>query len=76
MPPAVAKGFYSNVKGAKLENVTGIGIAWTLPCDEEINVSFKMGGTTYRVHPLDATIVPEKSNKLSNDTCVGAVRTG
>lgn len=75
MPPAIAKGFYSKVEGAKLENVTNLGIAWTLPCDKEVNVSFKIGGATYHVHPLDATIVPDKSNKLNNNICVGAVRT-
>lgn len=74
VPAVVAEGFYSKIEGAKLENVTGLGEAWTLDCDKEVNITFKIGGKTYPIHPLDAIIDPvDISASLSSGRCIGSV---
>ncbi|KAI0269972.1 aspartic peptidase domain-containing protein [Gloeopeniophorella convolvens] len=54
VPDYVAQAIYSGVKGAKLQNVVSLnGPTWVIPCDAEVNLTFKIGGQAYPVHPLD-----------------------
>lgn len=63
---------YSGAKGAKLANIPEFnGETWLVDCDAELNISFKIGGQTYPVHPLDVT------RQQTDDTgtyCYGTVR--
>lgn len=72
VPPAIANGIYSQIEGAKLRNVSGLGAVWTLSCDKEVNVTFKIGGEKYLIHPLDTTIEASDLG-LEIDICIGAV---
>ncbi|PBK97380.1 acid protease [Armillaria gallica] len=77
VPRYVADAIYSRFSGAEYMNMTGLGEVWTLPCDEEVNVTFKFSGNSYHVHPLDATMDPSLINlDLTDSTgrsyCVGS----
>jgi hypothetical protein len=70
VPASVASGIYSQIVDANLKNITGLGPTWTMPCDREVNITFKAGGKSYPVHPLDATIAPADLG-LTGDYCIG-----
>jgi hypothetical protein len=69
----VSNAIYSGVPGASLESVEGLGQIWFIPCDAEINITFKIGGQTYPVHPLDTNSDDALTNP-DGQNCVGAVR--
>ncbi|KAK0187820.1 aspartic peptidase domain-containing protein [Armillaria mellea] len=62
VPKSVSDAIYSRFSGAEYRNLTDIGEVWIVPCDEEVNVTFKFSGNSYHVHPLDAIIDPSVSN--------------
>ena len=69
----VVDAIYSGAKGAKLFNYSyEVGDIWIVDCDAELNVSFKIGGNTYPIHPLDVTR-PHLDDK-GNTFCYGTVR--
>lgn len=64
---------YSGAKGAKLVNIPEFnGETWVVDCDAELNVSFKIGGQTYPIHPLDVT--RPQTDDSGNSYCYGTVR--
>ena len=68
----VVNAIYSGAKGAKLVNIPGFnGETWVVDCDAELNVSFKIGGGTYPIHPLDVT---QTQTDDSGTFCFGTVR--
>ncbi|KDQ62633.1 hypothetical protein JAAARDRAFT_30550 [Jaapia argillacea MUCL 33604] len=69
VPPAVAAGIYQNITGAKLQDISGLGSAWTLPCNVPANVTFKFGGMSFPVHPLDLS---SEGFQLSDGSCLGS----
>jgi hypothetical protein len=69
----VVNAIYSGAKGAKLINITELdGDTWVVDCDAEVNVSFKIGGFTYPIHPLDVT--QPTTDDYGNTYCFGTVR--
>jgi hypothetical protein len=50
IPRKMADAIYGRVQGASYDTTNQW---WTLPCDQLLNVSFKFGGVTYPIHPLD-----------------------
>lgn len=68
---SVAQAIYGNISGASLQNVSGSEM-WILPCDSAVNISFKFGGQTYPVHPLDAVFDGNSDVGIVTDECVGA----
>ncbi|KAK0504253.1 aspartic peptidase domain-containing protein [Armillaria luteobubalina] len=58
VPKYVADAIYSPISGAEYRNITGLGEIWAIPCDEEVNITFKFSGKSYHIHPLDATMDP------------------
>ena len=69
----VVNAIYSGAKGAKLQNIPEFnGETWVVDCDAELNVSFKIGGSTYPIHPLDVTRTDTDDN--GNTFCYGTVR--
>ncbi|KAK0243958.1 aspartic peptidase domain-containing protein [Armillaria nabsnona] len=78
VPKSVADAMYSRVSGAEYHNITDIGEIWIVPCDEEVNITFKFNGNSYHIHPLDATMDPSlfDSPKIVNSkgqtSCLGA----
>ena len=68
----VANAFYSGAKGAQLTNVSELGgDVWIVDCTAEINVTFKIGGQSYPIHPLDITREVVSDGET---TCYGTVR--
>ena len=68
VPHSVAKAIYGHLPGARLTEGSKI---WTLPCTAEVNVTFKFGGHTFPIHPLDANVVMEHKN--GTKYCAGGV---
>ncbi|KAI0329449.1 acid protease [Cubamyces sp. BRFM 1775] len=75
VPKSVADAIYSRVPGAKFVNISATATpVWTLPCTVELNVTFKFGGISYPVHPLD-TVMDDLQGPLDDNghpSCVGA----
>ncbi|KAF9013317.1 aspartic peptidase domain-containing protein [Cyathus striatus] len=78
LPKSVSDAMYSRFYGAEFVDVDKVGGAWIVPCDQEVNVTFKFGSEEYRMHPLDMTIQPsviglndELKNSKGEECCVG-----
>lgn len=73
VPKAMADAFYGRVPGATLQNFTGVGNIYVVPCDVELNVSFKFGNVSYPIHALD-TVDDDlnRRDELGNPICMGA----
>lgn len=67
VPRDVSDAIYGRVPGASFDTTNGW---WTVPCDQEVNITIVIGGQKYPVHPFD-TVSSDISN--SNGQCVGAV---
>ncbi|CDO76501.1 hypothetical protein BN946_scf184622.g9 [Trametes cinnabarina] len=73
VPPAVAEAFYSKVPGASLVNRPDLdGQIWQIPCDKEVNVTFKFGGAEYPIHPLDTNLDMNLTDAWGRHVCIGA----
>lgn len=71
----VAEALYANVPGAQLVTVASLdGQVWQLPCDKEVNVTFKFAGVSYPMHPLDTNIDLNMTDGKGKPICFGAVR--
>ena len=70
----MANAIYSRVPGASFVNEPAAsGNVWTLPCDVELNVTFKFGGVSYPVNPLDTNLgALNIKDSNGNEVCVGA----
>ena len=72
---AVARAFYEDVPDAQLVSRSDLsGDIWQIPCDKEVNVTFKFGGVSFPIHPLDANIDLNATDSDGNHVCFGAVR--
>ncbi|KAF9046535.1 aspartic peptidase domain-containing protein [Panaeolus papilionaceus] len=77
VPRSVSDAIYSRFQGSEYRQIQGVGGAWTLPCVQEVNVTFRFGGRSYPMHPLDMTIDPESiglPEVISSDgerACIG-----
>ncbi|KAK0464234.1 aspartic peptidase domain-containing protein [Desarmillaria tabescens] len=78
VPKSVADAIYSRFSGAEYHNITGIGEAWLVPCDQEVNITFKFSSISYPIHPLDATMDPSLLgltgvvNSEGQSSCIGS----
>jgi len=73
VPSDVAQAFYENVPGAQyINNVASLaGPAWQIPCDYEVNVTFKFGGTNYPINPLDTSLDLGATDSDGKPICYG-----
>ena len=55
-----------------MQNMSGLGNVYTLPCDVELNVTFKFGGVSYPIHPLDTSLDLGRTNSSGDALCIGA----
>ena len=71
----MADAIYSRFDGATYTNVTGVGAVYTLPCEIEVNVTIKIAGRAYPVHPLDTNLDLNLNLKKTagKKTCIGSV---
>ena len=65
----VVNAIYSGAKGAHFSDNDSV---WVVDCEAEINVTFKIGGQSYPVHPLDVT--QEQIDPNGDSFCFGTVR--
>ncbi|KAI0769917.1 acid protease [Fomes fomentarius] len=72
VPPDVATAFYKDVPDAKFVSLAGVGKIWQIPCDKEVNVTFKFAGVKFPIHPLDANIDLNMTDSHGNHVCYGA----
>ncbi|PCH43782.1 acid protease [Wolfiporia cocos MD-104 SS10] len=75
VPAAVAGAIYSRVPGANFTYSPAAGNVWTIPCNVELNVTFKFGGVSFPVNPLDTSLSPSVltvMNAAGETVCVGA----
>lgn len=72
VPRKVSDAIYGRVQGA---NYSVENSVWTIPCGQELNISFKLGGVTFPVHPLDTSSSDfAMTNSKGETVCVGTVR--
>jgi hypothetical protein len=64
---------YSTLPGASFQNLTDLGtVAWVVPCDGEVNVTWSFGGVEIPIHPLDISIPVRTLTSNTTDTrCIG-----
>ncbi|RPD62708.1 acid protease [Lentinus tigrinus ALCF2SS1-7] len=73
VPTAVAEALYKDVPDAQLVTRSELsGQVWQLPCDKEVNITFKFGGVSFPVHPLDSNIDLNLTDSSGNHVCFGA----
>ncbi|KIP08626.1 hypothetical protein PHLGIDRAFT_34907 [Phlebiopsis gigantea 11061_1 CR5-6] len=72
VPASVAEAIYGDVPGAELVKDADLGEVWTIPCDIEINISFKFGGKDIPIHPLDTSLDLNATDDSGSRVCLGA----
>ncbi|TFY65812.1 hypothetical protein EVG20_g5276 [Dentipellis fragilis] len=75
VPKAVSDGIYARIEGAQFQNLSLTGPIWTIPCDQEVNVTFKIGGATYPIHPLDTSMDMGQKDSSGKKVCIGSFQT-
>ena len=70
---SVAEAIYGDVPGAELVKDASLGEIWTIPCDIEINISFKFGGKDIPIHHLDTSLDLNATDDSGSRVCLGAV---
>lgn len=71
VPRSMSDAIYGCVQGAEYSSTSGV---WTVPCDQEINVSFFFGGQEYPIHPLDVSSSDfNMVDSSGSPVCVGTV---
>jgi hypothetical protein len=69
----VVDAIYSGISGAHQESISAFdGNVWVLDCTSEVNVSIKVGGQTFPIHPLDLS--QQGTDDNGNNICYGTVR--
>ena len=71
VPRSVSDAIYGRVRGANYSVEKNL---WTFSCDQELNISFSIGGYKYPVHPLDTSSKDLGfTDADGNFVCVGTV---
>ena len=70
VPREVSDAIYGRVKNAVYDSDSEY---WTIPCGQELNITFNFGGNKYPVHPLDT--VDDNfgiKNAAGDRVCIGS----
>lgn len=71
VPRQLADAIYGKIPGATFgEAGRGAGQTWMFPCEVEVNITFRIGGVSYPIHPLDASL---KWSANGTEFCIGSV---
>ena len=70
LPKTVADAIYSSVPGASFDQRSGF---WLIPCQQEVNLTFTIGGQNFPIHPFDTGMLGA-ADASGNALCQGAVR--
>ena len=69
VPRNMADAIYGRVQGAEYNEDSEV---WTVPYDQLINLSFKLAGIEYPVHPLDVSSSDfNMVNLVGDPVCIG-----
>ncbi|KAG9125660.1 hypothetical protein FRC07_006723 [Ceratobasidium sp. 392] len=60
------RNLYSGIPGATFSSALG---QWVVPCNQEVNIGFSIGGRRFPMHPLDTT--SPSVTGTDNNTCYG-----
>ncbi|KAF8650126.1 hypothetical protein AX16_005363 [Volvariella volvacea WC 439] len=77
LPKTASDAIYSRIDGAEFGLVANVGEVWIIPCDREVNITFKFAGKRYPIHPLDASLdptllgLPRIRNSRGQACCIG-----
>jgi len=73
-PQDVVNKIYSSVQGAQLTSIPSFhGDVWVVDCQAEVNVTLKIGGQPFPLHPLDVT--RKETDDNGRDFCYGTLQT-
>ncbi|KAI0067567.1 acid protease [Artomyces pyxidatus] len=72
VPKDVSDAIYSRIEGAQFQNINATGPIWTLPCDAEVNVTIRIGGQPFPIHPLDTNFELQLPDDNGTHLCVGS----
>lgn len=71
VPRALSDAIYGRVQGAAYNEASGV---WTVPCGQEVNLTFIFGGVEYPIHPLDTSSSDfNMVDATGTPVCVGTV---
>lgn len=71
VPRSVSDAIYGRVQGATYDTTNGW---WSIPCDQEVNLTFVFAGQNYPIHPLDTSSSDINTNAVNGiKMCVGTV---
>ncbi|RDX52198.1 acid protease [Lentinus brumalis] len=75
-PDYYVHAIYKDIAGAALVPVdpTGTIVAYSVPCNTKLNLTFSFSGTKYPIHPIDA--IELGMNDDGTFTCVGSITGG
>lgn len=62
---------YSNLPGAKFQEIAEGFQAWVVPCNAEVNVTWTFGGKDIPIHPLDVSIPGTLLGDPTDKNCYG-----
>jgi len=68
VPESVSTAMYGSLHGAQFDSEAQL---WVVPCSQELNITFVIGGMSYPIHPMDAIV--ELAGDNGAPLCVGAV---
>lgn len=71
VPKQISDAIYSQVPGAQFDTADN---TWIVPCNQEVNLTFVIGGQKYPIHPFDVAMDVNITNNLNQPTglCSGA----
>jgi len=70
VPRAMSDAIYGRVQGAVYNEASEV---WTIPCSQEVNLTFQFGGLSYPIHPLDVSSSDfNMVDATGTPVCVGA----
>ncbi|KAJ7069539.1 aspartic peptidase A1 [Mycena amicta] len=70
VPRDLSDAIYGRVQGAVYDTKNEW---WTVPCGQEVNLTFHFGGVAFPIHPLDVVDDNFKiTDALGNHVCIGA----
>ncbi|KAI0315896.1 aspartic peptidase A1 [Amylostereum chailletii] len=69
VPRDMTDAIYGRVQGAVYDAESEL---WQIPCDQELNITFKFGGVSFPVHPLDTSSSDfNVKDSTGNTVCIG-----
>ncbi|GJJ15298.1 hypothetical protein Clacol_009574 [Clathrus columnatus] len=69
VPRQLSDAIYGRVQGAEYDQQDGF---WIIPCEQELNVTFTIGGNNFTINPLDTSVPSSAVGGKDPNQCIGA----